>query len=263
MKQIVFVTIKGILRDRIFLGIGFVSLLFLLIPSVSSLSMRQSTELSISLSLSLISFVLLLLSVFLGGTSLWRDIDRRYAFSILSLPIPRTMYVVGRFLGVSLIIILVTLVLGCISLGVVWTTSSFYPPEHAINWGNLSTAIVFESLRYILLSSCAFFFSALSTSFFLPVFGTITTYFAGSAMQQVYEYVNAPSATELSPFLKSAVKSLYYFVPNLSSADLSVYAIYGVNLNLKAILLTLVYFFVYTCIVITLTSIFFHKREIK
>src|SRR5512147_2633812 len=102
MWQIFNITFKGIFRDRIFKGIAICSFFFLLIPSVTSLSMRQVTELSINLSLSLISFMLLLLSVFLGGTSLWKDMERRYSYSVLGLPVSRTSYLLGKFFGIGL-----------------------------------------------------------------------------------------------------------------------------------------------------------------
>lgn len=67
MTNIVKITLKGIFRDRVFQGIMVTACAFLLIPGIASLSMRQVTELSLTLSLSLISFIMLLLSVFLGG----------------------------------------------------------------------------------------------------------------------------------------------------------------------------------------------------
>ncbi|HCB31456.1 MAG TPA: hypothetical protein DEP50_12775, partial [Acinetobacter lwoffii] len=76
MISILQITLKGIFRDRIFQGIMALAVLFLLIPFAASLSMRQTTELSITLSLSLISFIMLLLAVFLGATSIWKDIER-------------------------------------------------------------------------------------------------------------------------------------------------------------------------------------------
>lgn len=108
MYPVLSVTIRGIFRDRVFHGILLTSVIFLFIPSISTLSMRQVTELSATLSLSLISFILLLLSVFLGGTSLWRDMERRYSFSVLGLPITRSGYLFGRFAGVAGFIFLIT-----------------------------------------------------------------------------------------------------------------------------------------------------------
>lgn len=262
MAHIISLAFKGIVRDRIFHGILFTAALFALVPSISSLSMRQGTELSITLSLSLISFILLLVSVFVGGTSLWRDIGRRYTFSVLSLPMSRTVYLVGSFLGIALSVLAIGAFLGTIATGVIWITSKLYPPEHAVNWGYISLTIFFASLKFIFLTAWAFFFSTFSTSFFLPVFGTITTYFAGSALQQVYEYIISPTARDFNPFIKDAVKVLYYLLPNLSSFDLHVYAIYGVPLQFEGILMTLAYFLVYTMIVMTIASIIFQKREI-
>jgi len=95
MLNIMQITLKGIFRDRVFQGIMALGVLFLFIPSAASLSMRQVTELSITLSLSLISFILLLLAVFLGATSIWKDMERRYTFSVLSLPLSRSSYLWG------------------------------------------------------------------------------------------------------------------------------------------------------------------------
>ena len=82
MFEIFQMSLKGVFRDRVFQGILTVAMVFAAIPSISSLSMRQVTESSLTLSLSLFSFIMLLLAVFLGGTSLWKDIERRYTFGI-------------------------------------------------------------------------------------------------------------------------------------------------------------------------------------
>ena len=86
MMTIILITLKGISRDRLFQGIMSAVCGFLLIPVIASLSMLQVTEWSLPLSLSLISIIQLLLAEFLGGTSLWKDIERRYTFSVLGLP---------------------------------------------------------------------------------------------------------------------------------------------------------------------------------
>src|ERR1035437_8053441 len=109
MVTIIHITLKGIFRDRVFQGIMVLAVLFLLIPSAASLSMRQMTELTTTLSLSLISFIMLLLAVFLGATSIWKDIERRYTFSVLSLPLSRSTYLIGRFFGVAIFLLITAL----------------------------------------------------------------------------------------------------------------------------------------------------------
>ncbi|GFO66742.1 membrane protein [Geomonas limicola] len=263
MFEVFRITLKGIFRDRVFHGILVAAVLLPLVPSVSQLSMRQVTELSITLSLSLISFILLLLSVFLGGTSLWKDIDRRYTFSVLSLPISRTRFLLGRFLGLAAFLLLAALVLGVVACVVVSITAGNYPPDRPVVWGNVFAAIVFDALKYILLVAAAVALSTVSTSFFLPVFGTIATMLVGSASQQVYEYVQSPAGEKLTPLLRQCANALYYVLPNFSAFDLKVNAIYGVPLSGQGTLLTVLYFAVYVAMLLLVATVLFSRREMK
>lgn len=263
MVNIVRITLKGIFHDRVFQGILITACAFLLIPGIASLSMRQVTELSLTLSLSLISLILLLLSVFLGGTSLWKDIERRYTFSVLGLPISRHEYLLGRFAGAALFVVLTAFILGVVAFFVVAYSSTVYVSERPIAWGNIGLCILFDALKYILLIAIALLLSTVSTSFFLPVFGTIATLLAGGATQQVYEYINSPSAINLSPVLKYLARGLYYLLPNFSAFDLKIYAIYGLPVSSSGLLLTFAYFIVYMSVVLSLAAAIFLRREMR
>lgn len=264
MLNIIKSTLKGIFRDRVFHGILTIGIFLLFIPSAASLSMRQVTELSITLSLSLISFILLLLSVFLGATSLWKDMERRYTFSILSLPISRTKYVIGKFLGLSLFLILTSAVLGSIACAVIKISSTFYPSERSVVWSYIAIAILFTTLKYIVLVAVAILLSTVSTSFFLPVFGTICVFWASSITQQVFEFVRSPgSAQAVSPLLRSLASAAYYVLPNLAGFDLKINAIYSIPLSRSGLGLSVIYFVVYNAILLGGAAILFERREMK
>lgn len=264
MFTIMHITLKGIFRDRVFQGIMALAILFLFIPSAASLSMRQVTELSITLSLSLISFILLLLAVFLGATSIWKDMERRYTFSVLSLPISRTSYLLGRFLGLALFLILTSAILGTVAGLVIKVASSMYPPSRPIIWSYLILAVAFATLKYILLVAVAMLLSSVSTSFFLPIFGTICAFLASGATQQVYEFVqSSASAQAISPFLKSVATVVYYIIPNFAGFDLKVNAIYSIAPNFQGLGLTVAYCIAYTTILLGGAAILFARREMK
>jgi len=263
MTTIIGITLKGIFRDRVFQGIMVTACAFLLIPVIASLSMRQVTELSLTLSLSLISFILLLLAVFLGGTSLWKDIERRYTFSVLGLPLSRQSYLLGRFGGTALFVVLAAAVLGVAAFAVVLYSSQIYPTERPVVWINVAYCILFDAFKYILLIAVAFLFSTVSTSFFLPVFGTIATFLAGGVTQQVYEYVNSPASTKLPLFLKQIATALYYILPNFGAFDFKVNAIYGLALPVNGLLLTTAYFFVYVGLLLSASAALFVRREMR
>lgn len=263
MLPVFLVTVRGIFRDRVFHGILMTSVIFLFIPSISELSMRQVTELSVTLTLSLISFILLLLSVFLGATAIWKDIERRYTFSIVGLPLSRQEYVIGKFAGVAGFIIFTSILLGGVACAVVLFVSGIYPPARPVIWSTFILAIIYDALKYVLLVAVSFLLSTVSTSFFLPVFGTISTFLVGCASQQVYDFVNSPAAVKLSPVVKRVASILYYILPNFSAFDLKVNAVYGINVSAQGLLLTLAYCAVYIFVLLSLASVIFSRRELQ
>jgi ABC-type transport system involved in multi-copper enzyme maturation permease subunit len=256
-------SLKGIFRDRIFQGIIVAALLFFFVPSISVLSMRQVTELSITLSLSLISFILLLLAVFLGGTSLWRDIDRRYTHSVLGLPLSRTSYFIGRFAANAFFIMICSLVLSIAAFIVISYCSSLYPPARGIQWKIIAVAIIFDTMKYILLIAVAFFFSSVSTSFFLPIFGTVSIFMVGCSSQDAFDYLQSAAAKTLPLVVVKAATGLYYILPNLSSFDFKLHAVYGLELSSRGLVMIFGYFVIYTAIILTISAYLFQRREMK
>ncbi len=263
LLSITVITVKGIFRDRVFQGIMMSALFFLLVPSVSSLSMRQVVELSLTLTLSLISVIMLLLSIFLGGSSLWKDMERRYTYSVLGLPLTRTSYLLGKFFGIAVYLFLTAALLGAVGCIVVRYVSLIYPPLRPVVWTNVFFSVLFIALKYILLVAVSFLLSTVSTSFFLPIFGTVAVFFAGSATQQVYDFLRSPSAQAYSPLVKKLTAGLYYILPNFSAFDLTANAVYGLGLSGSGLVLTAGYFVIYTAGMLTISAIIFSRREMQ
>jgi Cu-processing system permease protein len=182
---------------------------------------------------------------------------------VLSLPMERSAYLIGKFIAVALFLLLTTLLLGALACSVVWLSSGIYPAERPILWYNLIICIIFSALKYIVLVAYAFLFSTVSTSFFLPIFGAISVFMAGNATQQVYDYIHSPAGSSLSPLIKQAASLFYYILPNFSAFDLQVNAIYGIALSGKAVVLPFIYFCIYTPLLIVVAAVIFARREMK
>jgi hypothetical protein len=117
-------------------------------------------------------------------------------------------------------------------------------------------------LKYVLLVAVALLFSSLSTSFFLPVFGTLAIYFAGGAAQEVMEFVSGAFGQQLSPLSKAVIQACYYLLPNLAIFDFSVEAIYALSVAPERLIATLAYFAIYTSILLSLAVWCFSRREL-
>jgi len=255
--------IKGLMRDRVLNGIFCITFLFLFIPSISTLSMRQVTALSITLSTSLVSFILFLIAAFIGGTLLWKDFDRRYIICLASLPINRSKYISGKFVGIAVFLLLVAVALGVCSCLVVYVTASLYPPDQPVVWANLLIFLGMDYLKYVFLVCFALLFSTFSTSFFLPVFGTISVFWLGSASQEAFDYIQTDGGARMPALAKLLVKAFYYVIPNFSAFDFKLAAIYGLPVAPSSVFMVLGYFTVYASLILGFTVIIFSRRELQ
>ncbi len=265
LSQLVILVIahlRGILRDRILYGIfGVAAVMILLIPALSSFSMRQVQELSITLSLSVVSAVMLVVTLLLGASSVWRDIERRYTSSILTLPLERATFLLSKYCSVVIFLVVSAVVLGLSCSVVILLASASYPSDIPINWGNISVALCGATVKYMLLAAFAILLSSLSTSFYLPFFGALSIYFCGSASQEVYEYVSGEFGRGMSPYSVNIVKAAYYLLPNFSAFDFQVQAVYSLPVSFPDLSLTGLYALVYIAILLYLAMLSFERRE--
>jgi ABC-type transport system involved in multi-copper enzyme maturation permease subunit len=261
MKFSIF-TIKTILKDRLFLMILSFILVYAFIPVFSYFSMRQLQEISITMSISLNSFILLILSLFGSIYTIWRDIERKYTFTMLSYPIKRVSYIIGRYVGFVIILLIITLInlgLGAIAIKI---SAGFYKSQLPIIWSNIVIAYLFSFMKYSIVLALGFLFASFSTSFFTPVFSTIAIFLAGNSIQGIYDYLMKES-DKMASYLKSIVSFFYYILPNLSAFDMTSYAAYSLKINSNSILFSIGYFILYISVVMCIAVLIFNKRDLK
>lgn len=251
------------LRDRVLHAVLGVSVLLLLLaPIFSSLSMRQVQETALTITLSASSFILVILAVQLGAGAVYRDVEKRYTASVLTLPTSRAAFIVGRFAGIALFLFLCTAIFALITLLIVPLAASFNPSEQPVLWMNVILAFGLDACAAVLLAACALLLSTVSTSYTLPFFSSIGLYLAGSASQQVYEYLGGPMAERQTLFVQFAGKIFYYLLPNFSAFDLHLQAIYALPVSMEEILTTFAYFLIYTGLLIVGSVMIFERREL-
>jgi ABC-type transport system involved in multi-copper enzyme maturation permease subunit len=256
--------LRAILRDRVLYAVLAVAfLMLLLVPSMSTFSMRQVQELAISISLSASSFVLLIVSLLLGSSAIWKDVERRYLASVLTLPVSRVNYLLAKFISISLFLVACAVILGLVAAIVVMIAATQYPSDKPVTWSLFALALAGDTVKFILLSSIAILLSSVSTSFFLPFFGTIAIYLTGNASQEVYEFVSGQAGEALSATTLAVAKGAYYLLPNLAAFDFKVPAVYALDVSMVSILYPLGYSIVYIGLVLSLASWAFNRRQLS
>jgi len=258
------IIILGINRDKVLRIIILSGLLFLLLaPFIGVFSMRQVQQLLVTVSLSWMSLMLLLVALILGSSSIWRDIERRWLFSVFGLPLERSTYLFAKITAIFVSLAIAGLFLGGIGAGLIAIVGSKYSTALDFSWLNYGYAVTFTILKYMLLAAIAVFFSSVSTSFFLPIFGSLGVFFAGSASQAVLDYLTSQTSEPVAASTLFFAKSLYYLLPNFSIFDYTTQTVYGLPIASSQLLLGAIYFLIYTAIIICISVMTLSRRELK
>ena len=262
MNKFAKLTIKALVRERGFFIIASLCLLFLCVPVFSSFSMRQCQEVGISMCLTINSFMLLILTIFSGISTMWKDIEKKTVYTLLSYPVARSEYLLGRFLGCGMLLLIITIFDIIISIPIIKACAGMYKSSLPIKWSTIIVAYFMSLLKYILLLSISFVAISISTSFFTPFFITIASYIGGNSIQSIYDYIFKEASKNYPFWFKKIVKLIYYVMPNFSSFDLTAYAAYSLKVNLYSVGITCLYATVYSTVMLSLSCIIFSKRDL-
>jgi ABC-type transport system involved in multi-copper enzyme maturation permease subunit len=263
LSAFITVAIKGGIRDRVISAILVVGLLLLLTtPVVAVFSMRQVLALATSYSLSIISLVGLLLTLFMAMSLVARDLEQRSIYTVCSLPISRSSYLLGKFLGFAILILIAVAILGCFSAGALAVLEQIYPPERSFNWHGFFLGLWLQYWVFLILGAITVLFSTVATSNFLPLALSVGIYFGSYSTEAVRYYLQSGGGQDkLSPTVKIFGKLVYWILPNFSVFDIKTETVYSLALSAKAVLLTQLYGFAYLGIVLLLGVVAFSRRE--
>ena len=257
------VAIKGGVRDRVLAAIVVVGfLLVLTTPAVAIFSMRQVLALATSYSLSIIGLMGLLLTLFIAMGLLASDLEQRQVYTVCSLPISRSAYLLGKFLGLAIIIFLAIAILGLFSAGALFVLERIYPAERAFAWGAFFTGLWFQYWVFLIVGAITLLFSTVATSNFLPLALSVGIYFGGYSTEAVRYFLQTGAGQEpLGPVVRAFGQAVYWILPNFSAFDLKAQIVYSVAMNTKGLLLTQLYGLAYLGVLLLLATMAFGRRE--
>ena len=123
--------LEGI-RNRSLYGITIIALLLLVSNLIMSGLVPQSVgKLAVDIALSTVSFTGLLIVLFIGINLVAKDLDRKTIYMVLSRPISRQDYIVGKFSGIAALIVASVVVLGLFAALSIFITQSNFPEYFA------------------------------------------------------------------------------------------------------------------------------------
>ncbi|MBS1716489.1 MAG: ABC transporter permease subunit [Armatimonadetes bacterium] len=213
MKQIIAIagtTIGEAIRRKVLLVILLVGLVFLIVaPSLGALSARSETTILRATMLGIIQLTSAVIAIVLTVYMIPNEIERRTIYTILSKPVQRWQFLLGKYLGavgaLALMMLFMTIVMIAVFTGM--QNGDF---GRAVT---LAQATMMFFVQMSLLAAVAVCFSTFVTplvNFFLS--GGI--YLAGSLFAPMFDSLSKQQNT--SQFSKTVTWAMTTFLPNFS-----------------------------------------------
>jgi ABC-type Na+ efflux pump permease subunit len=242
-------------RDRVLYNLVlFVLLLTAGAIFLGELSGGEEAKIIVDLGLSSILLFGVFIAIFVGVGLVHKEIERRTIYAILSKPIGRGEFLLGKYLGLCLTLLVNVFVMGAgVSIALVYVKRGWDPLVVSI-W----PAILLIYLELAMLTAIALLFSSFSS----PALSALLTFFvfiAGHFSADLKTFAASLGGTAARWFFTA----VYYLLPNLSIYSLITPAAHGYYPTASALLVALIYAVLYSSVVLAGGTLIFNHRNFK
>ncbi len=246
-------TFREAVRDRVLYNLVlFVLLLTASAIFLGELTAGQEARTIVNLGLGACLIFGAFISIFVGVSLVSKEIEKRTVYAIFSKPISRAEFILGKYFGLCLTLLVNVLVMGVgVSLALLYVGGKDFA---VIIWG----AIFLIYLEMTILIAVAILFSSFSSpalSALLSFFVFIIGHFSAS--------LNDLAGNLGSSFAKYFFGAIYYVLPNLSLYVFRTETAHGMTPPASMIFGALGYAAVYVAILLVITILIFSRRNFK
>jgi ABC-type transport system involved in multi-copper enzyme maturation permease subunit len=248
-------TFREAVRDRVLYNLVLFALLMIgAAILVGGVSIGIVQLVIINLGLSSISIFGLVMAIFIGVGLVYKEIEKRTLYSLLAKPIRRWQFLVGKYAG-----LLLTLVVNTAFMTLGLAAAFFYVGGH-IERANLSilVAIYFILLELALVTALAMFFSCFSSPMLSTLF-TLAIYMTGlfaNDIRGIGEFTKSPAVLGVT-------RAIYYLVPNFHNFNAIATAAHGAPIPFTLVWQNSLYAALYALLLLIASSAVFSRRNLK
>lgn len=248
---IAYYTFKEIFKSRILYGILFIgSAIMLSVYIAQEFTYGAPLRVAMDVGLGLTSLSSLGIALFLGVSLLSKEIDSRTVYMIISRPIHRYQFIIGKLLGL----------IGILIINIIILTSMMIASILLLD-GNLDGlffwSIFFTFLESILLLLLVTFFSLITNnvmaafcSFILLVSGHIIT-----DTKDIFFVKNRP-------YMGKILDAYQYFLPSFNKLNIKDFVLYKQSLPAEYLVSATVYGLAYSAFLLCLIIVVFNRKDL-
>jgi ABC-type transport system involved in multi-copper enzyme maturation permease subunit len=244
-------TFRENLRDKLLYNL----LIFALLMICSSLLLMRLTlgefhRLLLDIGLGSVNIFSVLIAIFVGIGLVSKEIDKKTIYTIVSKPVARFEFLLGKFLGLTLTLLVNMLVMTAGLLAVLMAQS--VPIE----------AVLFKAIGLILLECMVVTAVALLCSTFtsatLSAIFTLAIYVIGHLTPDLKTF-----GEKMDGLGRSMLEGMYYLLPNLERFNLKGHVTHQLDVPLNDLALIVAYGMAYTAFLLLLASVIFQRRDFR
>lgn len=257
-------TFKEAVRDRVLYALILFSVLMILGSIiVASISAEQFIKIIKDIGLTTISLIGILVSVFFGMNIVHKEIDKRTVYNIFSKPVRRFEFMIGKYLGLSITLLVLVTIMSLVLLVILTYYSFKYQNFIEYHYGGiypykLIMALYTTYLEHLVLIALSLVFSSFSTPVMTVLF-VLLVFTIGRFSSDILLFTHYVK----DPILGGIMNILYVFIPHLDKLNLRSEAVYGGDVSISYIFYLTIYCIIYCCALLLLSIIIFEKKEFK
>jgi Cu-processing system permease protein len=248
-------TFRESVRDRVLYNLILFALVLVGVSIfISDISIDQEAKFIADLGLSAMVVFGALIAIFIGVGLVFKEIDKRTIYNLLSKPVNRHEFIIGKYLGLCLTLLVnsIVMVVGT-QLALLYVNKGFTPLCLSI-----LPAAYLIFLELMLIVAMALMFSSFST----PMLSALLS-FAVYVIGHFSGDLRLAAQLTDSSVTRAVLTVLYYLLPNLSNFNFIAQASHGVRPPVKLIISATVYAIIYISILISAAVLIFRKRNFK
>ncbi len=248
-------TFREAVRDRVLYNlIAFALLMTGAAILVGQVSIDIERLVVVNLGLTAVSLFGVVIAIFIGIGLVAKEIEKRTLYTVLSRPVRRWEFIVGKFFG--LIATLVTNA-GFMAVGVF--AALFYVSHHHFDRPDVwvLVALYFIILEFLIVTALALFFSSFSTPIMSAIFA-FALFVIGSFAEDLRGFADMAKGGTHWLAVGAA-----YLVPNFSALNVIASVAHGEPVPGQLILYNSLYALVYAGMAVSAAVLIFEHRNLK
>jgi ABC-type transport system involved in multi-copper enzyme maturation permease subunit len=247
-------TFREAVRDRVLYNlIAFALLLSGAAIFVGQISIEIERLVVVNLGLSAVSMFGVVIAIFIGIGLVSKEIEKRTLYTVLSRPVRRWEFIVGKFFGLA-----GTLVVNTFFMAIgVFAALLYVAHKFSAADASIFIALYFIVLQFLIICSLALLFSSFSSPLLSAVFA-FSLFLIGSFADDLRGFAGLTRG--ITRWIATAAA---YLVPNFSALNVISAVAHQQHLSLQLIIQNSFYALFYTAMALSGAVLIFERRNLK